>query len=89
VRKHAAAVGSRIEVIQRIPVVQTTKQRLVQCHIEILVGTKTIATVSLPGLVTEHSLPAIEVVGSPSVICVEILLFAIEILRMGKQANQS
>ena len=36
VRKHVAAVGSGIEVIYRIPVIHTTKQRLVQWDIEII-----------------------------------------------------
>jgi hypothetical protein len=75
-------------MIQRIPVIHTAEQRLVQWDIEILVRTKTVATVALPGLVAEHSLPTIEVIGSTSVICVEILLLAIEILRMEKQASQ-
>jgi len=45
--------------------------------IEILVRTKTIAPVALPSLVAEHRLPAVEVIGSSSVIQVEILFLAI------------
>jgi hypothetical protein len=88
VRKHAAAVGSGIEVIQRIPVIQTTKQRFVEWDIEILVGTKTVAAVALPCLIAEHSLSAVEIIGSTRVKRVEILLLAIEKLRMEKRASQ-
>ncbi len=72
-------------MIQRIPVIQTTKQRFVERDIKILVGTKTVATVALPCLVAEHSLTTVEVIGSTRVIRVEILLLAVEELRMEKR----
>jgi len=81
--KHAAAVGSGVKVIQRVPLIHATNESPFNPDVEILIRTKTITTVTLPSLVAEHSLASIEIIGSASVIQVEILLLAIKELCTG------
>src|SRR6267142_6733389 len=83
--EHAATGGGGVEVIQRIPIIHAAKKSLLQWDVEILVRTKTIATVALPGFVAEHSLPAKEIIGGSGIICVKALLLAIVELRVEKK----
>jgi hypothetical protein len=86
--EHAATVGGGVEVIQRIPIIHAAKKRLLQWDIEILVRTKTVATVALPGFVAEHSLPAKEIIGGSGVIRVKVLLLAIIELRVEEKKER-
>lgn len=82
-------VGGAVAMAFAFARLAATKERFVEWDIEILVGTKAVAAVALPCLVTEHSLSAVEIIGSTRVKRVEILLLAIEKLRMEKRASQS
>ena len=52
-------IGSRIEVIEGIPIILTAHQRLAQGHVEVLRRAKFVATMTLPCLVTDHRLTTV------------------------------
>jgi hypothetical protein len=43
-------------MVEGVPIIVATKQRLFQWHVEILFGTQDIASVPFPGLIADHGL---------------------------------
>lgn len=74
-------VGRRIEVVERVPVVLASDERLLERHVEVLLGTEMVASVTLPGGRRGHGLTTEEVVGCSVVEDVESLLVSVEVKR--------
>lgn len=74
-------IGRGIEVVEGVPVVLASDERLLERHVEVLFGSEVVASVTLPGLGRGHGLPTEEVVGCSVVEDVETLLVSVEVKR--------
>ena len=57
-REKTTAISRGVEVIERVPVILTAQYGLAQGHVEVLIRSERIASMPLPRLVAEHSLPS-------------------------------
>lgn len=58
---HTTAVHCGIEVVERVPIVEAADERLVERHVVVLLRSEMIASMTLPGLITEHGLTAVKI----------------------------
>jgi len=80
-------VGGRIEVVERVPVVLASDERLLERHVEVLLRSEMVASVTLPGGRRGHGLTTEEVVGGSVVEDVESLLVSVEVKRDSREED--
>jgi len=100
--QEAAHVRSRVEMIERVPIIVTSRQGRLQGHVVVLGRAKLVAPVALPSFVTHHCLTPdnsekktwfkknshapIEIIGCRGVVNIEILFLAI--IDLGKMSTR-
>jgi hypothetical protein len=84
----SSVLGRRVEVVHRVPRVLAPDERLLERHVEVLLRTEVVASVSLPGLGGGHGLTAEHVVGRAVVEEVERLLVAVVVERDSREEDR-